>query len=298
MTTMTLPAAGSWRAWVLAARPQTLAAGAVPVAVGTAVAAATGGVHPGGALAALAGALAIQVGTNFANDVFDAEKGADTEARVGPTRAVQAGLLSPAQVRAGMVAAFGAATLAGVYLVTLAGWPIVAIGLASIAGGVLYTGGPKPLGYLGLGDLFVFVFFGVVAVAGTVLVQTGSVSALALAAAVPVGALSTAILVVNNARDAATDVLAGKRTLAVRFGRRFANAEYVSLLALSGAGVAACAWILGHPAPLLALLATPEAVRLARFVVRNDGAALNGALAGTARLLVVVGALLSFGIIP
>lgn len=292
-----LPQAGSARAWVLAARPKTLPAAVVPVAVGTAVAAATGGVHVPAALAALFGALAIQVGTNFANDVFDAEKGADTEARIGPTRAVQAGLLSAGDVRIGMIAAFAAATLAGVYLVAIAGWAVVAIGVASIASGILYTGGPRPLGYAGLGDLFVFVFFGLVAVAGTAFVQTGAVSALAFSAAIPVGAISTAILVVNNARDAATDVLAGKRTLAVRFGRRFANAEYALLLVTAAVGCGACAWLTRSAAPLLPLLLAPEALRLARFVAKNDGAALNRGLAETARLLAGTGLLLGAGIV-
>ena len=292
-----LPRPGSARAWALAARPKTLAAALVPVGVGTAVAAATGGVDAGAAGAALFGALCIQVGTNFANDVFDAEKGADTAARVGPTRAVQAGLISPGGMRAAMAAAFGAATVAGVYLTWLAGWPVVAIGIASIASGILYTGGPRPLGYAGLGDLFVFVFFGIVAVAGTAFVQTGGVSALALAAAVPVGALSTAILVVNNARDAATDVLAGKRTLAVRFGRRFAIAEYAVLLVVAAAGGVACAALLRSPLPLLPLLLAPEGVRLARFVARTEGAGLNRGLAETARLLAGVGLLLSAGIV-
>lgn len=288
-----LPRAGSAGAWVLAARPKTLAAAFVPVAVGTAVAAATGGIHAGAAGAALFGALAIQVGTNFANDVFDAEKGADTAERVGPTRAVQAGLLTAGDVRIGMIAAFAAATLAGVYLTAIAGWPVIAIGVASIASGILYTGGPRPLGYAGLGDLFVFVFFGIVAVAGTAFVQTGGVSALALAAAVPVGALSTAILVVNNARDAATDVVAGKRTLAVRFGRRFANAEYTGLLVLAAAGCVACALLLASALPLLPLVLAPEGIRLARFLFRTEGAALNRGLAETARLLALSGVLLS-----
>lgn len=292
-----LPRAGSAQAWVLAARPKTLAAAFVPVAVGTAVAAATGGVQLSAAAAALFGALCIQVGTNFANDVFDAEKGADTAARVGPTRAVQAGLVSARSMRMGMIAAFGLATLAGIYLTWLAGWPVVAIGVASIASGILYTGGPRPLGYAGLGDVFVFVFFGIVAVAGTAFVQTGGVAALALAAAIPVGALSTAILVVNNARDAATDVLAGKRTLAVRFGRRFAIAEYVALLVIGAAGCAACAVLLRSPLPLLPLLLAPEGVRLARFVARTEGAGLNRGLAETARLLAGTGALLSIGLL-
>ena len=292
-----VPAAGSARAWVLAARPKTLAAAVVPVVVGTAVAVATGGAEAVPALSALLGALAIQVGTNFANDVFDAEKGADTDARVGPTRAVQAGLLSAGQMRAGMAAAFGVAVVAGLHLVAVAGWPIVAVGLASIASGILYTGGPRPLGYLGLGDVFVFVFFGLVAVAGTAFVQTGGVAPLALAAAVPVGALSTAILAVNNVRDAATDVLAGKRTLPVRFGVGFGVGEYAFLLVAAAAGCAACAWLLGSAWPLLPLALAPEGTRLALAVARTRGPTLNRALAETARLLAGTGVLLSAGIL-
>ena len=197
--------------WVGAARLRTLPAAVVPVVVGTACAAATGRVAWGAALAALGGALAIQIGTNFANDVFDAERGADGPDRIGPVRAVSAGLISAGAMNRAMIAAFAVATLLGIYLASVAGWPVVAIGVASILSGIAYTGGPWPLGYHGLGDLFVMVFFGFVAVCGTTYVQLGAVPCLAIAAALPVGALATAILVVNNVRDRATDARAGAR---------------------------------------------------------------------------------------
>ncbi|MBA3457955.1 MAG: 1,4-dihydroxy-2-naphthoate polyprenyltransferase, partial [Deltaproteobacteria bacterium] len=219
--------------WIAAARLRTLPAAVVPVAVGTAVVAATGRVAWCPALAALAGSIAIQIGTNFANDVFDAEKGADGADRVGPLRAVSAGLISAGAMKRAMIIAFIVAAGFGLYLVSVAGWPIVAIGLASIVAGIAYTGGPWPLGYHGLGDVFVLAFFGFVAVCGTAFVQLGEVPCLAWWAAVPVGALATAILVVNNVRDRAGDARAGKRTLAVRFGRRAALAEYALLLAVA-----------------------------------------------------------------
>ncbi|HVO30910.1 MAG TPA: 1,4-dihydroxy-2-naphthoate polyprenyltransferase [bacterium] len=288
---------GSARAWLLAARVKTLPAAAAPVLVGSAVAHASGGFRAAPAFAALAGALLIQIGTNFANDVFDFEKGADTEARVGPVRAAQAGLLTPAAMRAGMVAAFLLATACGVYLTAVAGWPIVVIGLLSIASGIAYTGGPWPLGYHGLGDLFVMVFFGFVAVCGTVFVQSHAVPAMAVASALSVGALSTAILVVNNVRDEETDRVAGKRTLAVRLGRRAGVAEYVTLFLLAAAGAGAVAVLRASPWPLLSLATAPEAVRLVRALVRDRGAALNASLAGTARLLAVFSLLLTLGIV-
>lgn len=283
--------------WIAAARPATLTAAVVPVLVGTACALGVGGFAAGPALAALLGAIFIQIGTNLANDVFDFEKGADTAERLGPLRVTQAGLLSPAQVRAGMWTAFALATVCGAYLASVAGWPIVVLGLASIASGIAYTGGPFPLGYLGLGDVFVMAFFGFVAVCGTVFVQTGSVPPIAVLASIPVGALASAILVVNNLRDRTTDAKVGKKTLAVRFGRRFAIGEYALLLAaayaapiaLFVAGLAS-AWV------LLPLLTVPvAAVRLAR-VGRDDGRALNPQLAGTAKLLLGHGVLFAAGL--
>ncbi len=297
MTTEALPRRASFGAFLLASRPKTLTAAVVPVAVGTACAHAAGGSRVLPALAALFGAIAIQIGTNFANDVFDFEKGADDASRVGPTRAVAAGLLTPAQMRLAMVVAFGAATLAGIYLVAVGGLPILVIGVLSIASGVAYTGGPFPLGYHGLGDVFVMIFFGFVAVIGTTWVQLQSLTALSIWASVPVGALATAILVVNNLRDRHTDAVAGKRTLAVRFGRRFAVVEYAGLLALSYAtpiflfATDVAAW------PVLApLLTLPLALVYLRRVAALSGADLNPLLGGTAKLLLLYGLLFTVGL--
>jgi 1,4-dihydroxy-2-naphthoate octaprenyltransferase len=283
--------------WVGAARLRTLPAAVVPVVVGTACAAAAGRVAWGPALAALAGALAIQIGTNFANDVFDAERGADGPDRVGPVRAVSAGLISAGAMKRAMIAAFGVATALGVYLVAVAGWPVVAIGVASIVSGIAYTGGPWPLGYHGLGDVFVMVFFGFVAVCGTAYVQLGAVPGLAFAAAVPVGALATAILVVNNIRDRATDARAGKRTLAVRFGRGAALVEYAALLATAYAVPLGLA-LAGRPWAALPLASAPLAiVRLRAVIAASDGPAFNRCLAATAQLLLLHGALFAVGLV-
>ena len=288
------------RIWVMACRPATLTAAIVPVMVGAAVAyrtAGASGVRVGALLAALLGAMFIQIGTNLANDVFDAEKGADTAERLGPTRVTQAGLLTAREVRAGMVVAFGLATLAGVYLVASAGWPIVAIGVASIASGIAYTGGPYPLGYNGLGDVFVFVFFGLVAVCGTAFVGLGSIPTLAWAAAVPVGALATAVLVVNNVRDRATDVVAGKRTLVVRLGRRFGTLEYAALWLVAWAVPLALAAAFSKPAMLLPLATAPFGARLIRTVATTEGRPLNATLAATAKMLLAYGALLTASLV-
>jgi 1,4-dihydroxy-2-naphthoate octaprenyltransferase len=290
-------APGSFRAWVMATRPPTLLAAVVPVAVGTAVAVAEGSFRAGPALAALGGALLLQIGANFANDVFDFEKGADTSARLGPVRAVQAGLLRAESVRRGMLLVFSLAILVGIYLTRVAGPSIVVIGIASIVAAIAYTGGPYPLGYHGLGELFVMIFFGFVAVAGTAFVQVGRVPELAYLAAVPVGALASAILVVNNLRDIATDAPAGKRTLAVRFGERAAVAEY-ALFVTSAYVVPIALFFTGVSGPLVLLpLATlPLAVALVRGVARERGRALNPLLGRTARLLFFTGALLAAGI--
>jgi len=280
--------------WISAARLRTLPAAIVPVIVGTAVARACGGIAWGPALAALAGAIAIQIGTNFANDVFDAEKGADTADRIGPLRAVSAGLISAAAMKRAMIGAFAVASAFGLYLVASAGWPIAAIGIASIISGIAYTGGPWPLGYHGLGDVFVMVFFGFVAVCGTVYVQLHAVPALALWAAVPVGALATAILVVNNLRDRATDARAGKRTLAVRLGRRAVLVEYALLLAAAYAVPLALA--IGHPWRALPVITTPLAVvRLRQLAAASDGPTFNRLLAATGQLLLLHGLLFAAG---
>lgn len=287
---------GSLRAWVLAARPATLTAAIVPVLVGTAVAHHLGEVRKGPALAALLGSMLLQITSNLANDVFDHEKGADTEERLGPTRAVQAGLLSGRAVRTGMMVTIALAVAVGLYLTAMAGWPIVVIGIASIIAGLAYTGGPYPLGYHGLGDVFVMLFFGFVAVCGTVFVETGNVPALAVLAAIPVGSIATCILVVNNLRDRHTDVKAGKRTLAVRFGRGGALAEYAILMFAAYAIPVAMAAIHGSAALLLPLLSLPVAALLFRRVASTEGRALNPLLASTAKLLLIYGALFAAGL--
>jgi len=283
--------------WWLAARPATLTAALAPLAVGGALAWRD---HVGEFvpwLAALAGALLIQLGTNFANDVFDYEKGADTAARKGPLRVTQAGLVAPAAVKRAMILTFGLAVLCGSYLVWRCGMPVVYIGLASVAAGVLYTGGPWPLGYLGLGDVFVFAFFGVVAVVGTYFVQAGAYTVDAVLWSLPVGASCTAILVVNNLRDAETDVLVGKRTLAVRWGATAVRLEYL-LLAVLAVGVPLCLAVRDRAWPLaLPVLAVPLIARSAQTVWRHsDGPTLNGALGNTARWHLLVGLLAAIGL--
>ncbi|MDP6979753.1 MAG: 1,4-dihydroxy-2-naphthoate polyprenyltransferase [Myxococcota bacterium] len=285
------------RAWLLAARPRTLAVAIGPIAVGTSVAASDGAARFWPAFAALLGAVLLQLGSNFANDVYDFEKGADTDDRVGPPRATQLGLLSPAQMRQGMWCVFGAAVLVGFYLVAVGGWPIVAIGVASIVAAITYTGGPWPFGYHGLGDVMVFLFFGVVAVVGTFYVQTLDASGAVFLASLPVGALSTATLVVNNVRDRETDIVAGKNTLAVRLGARGGRFEYVALVAFAY-------WML----PVfhlvcersffiyLPLLTLPRACGLLDRVFRNeDAATLNEALGATAQLGLFYSLLLALG---
>ena len=288
---------GSKRAWLLACRPATLTAVATPVAVGTACCVAENSFALWPALAALFGAMFLQIGSNFANDVFDYEKGADTEARLGPTRAVQSGLLQPSAVRRGMVVVFGLASVFGAYLTWVAGPAVIAIGIASIVCAIAYTGGPYPLGYHGLGDVFVMIFFGFVAVCGTALVQAGSVPALAWYCAVPVGALATNILVVNNVRDQATDVLAGKRTRPVRFGRRAGIAEYGLMLALAyGTPLMLFVRDQAPVSVLLPWVTLPGALILWRRVATQRGEALNPTLVLTAKLLFGFGLCFAVGI--
>ncbi|MDE0180125.1 MAG: 1,4-dihydroxy-2-naphthoate polyprenyltransferase [Caldilineaceae bacterium] len=285
-------------AWLLAVRPKTLPAAISPVLVGTAMAWAEGYFSLFPALAAAAGALLLQIFSNFANDYFDFAKGADTSERLGPTRVMAAGLLSPRAMRRGMVLVVALAVLDGVYLVLVGGWPILAVGLASLVAAVLYTGGPFPYGYHGLGDLFVFVFFGLVAVAGTFFVQAGTLAVEVLIVAAAVGALVTAILVVNNLRDIATDARAGKRTLAVLIGARNTRLQYVVLLVLAYAAPFVL-W-LGFErgaAILLPLLSLPLAVIRARSLYRATGTALNALLAATAQLSLIYSLLLSLALL-
>jgi 1,4-dihydroxy-2-naphthoate octaprenyltransferase len=287
------------RIWLMAARPRTLPAAVAPVLVGTALAATDGTFKPVTFLAALVGALFIQVGTNLSNDYSDARRGADTEDRLGPVRVTAGGLVPPRQVLIATYVAFAVAVLAGVYLIATAGWELLLVGAASILAGVLYTGGPRPYGYEGLGEIFVFLFFGVVAVAGSYFAQTEALAWEALVLAVPVGLLASAILVVNNVRDLETDRRAGKRTLAVRLGRERARTLFVAMIA--GAFLTApLPWLLDSLSPwlLLSWLAIPLAVPVVRLVrTRTDGPALNGALAGTGQLQLAFCVLLSAGLL-
>jgi 1,4-dihydroxy-2-naphthoate octaprenyltransferase len=284
---------------VLAAiRPRTLTAAFAPVAVATAYAAANGVARYGLAFACLVSALLIQIGTNLANDYYDFKKGADTHERVGPQRVTQAGLVAPETVKAWAFATFGAAALLGVWLSYLGGVPILLVGIFSILSGWAYTGGPYPLGYHGLGDLFVMVFFGFVATLGTYWLQAAAVPWPLWALSVPVGALATAILVVNNLRDRHTDAKAGKRTLAVRLGRGAGQAEYVALLVCTFATpVALVLFHAARPWALLSLLSLPLAAPPLKLVFGAEGAALGPALGGTARLQLVFAALLSLGLL-
>lgn len=286
------------RAWVLAARPRTLPAAAVPVLVGTAVASHSTAIAPLVFGATLAAALLIQIGTNFANDYSDFVSGADSAQRLGPTRVTQGGLITPRAVKRATYAAFGIALLFGLYLARVGGWPIVLIGSVSIICGFLYTGGPWPFGYHGLGDLFVFVFFGVVAVTGTTYLQTGTWERLALYVAIPIGLLSSSILVVNNLRDLATDRAAGKRTLAVRIGERATRRQYALLLALAygiPVALAATEWSDWY---LLPWLSAPVAVALTRRVLgAASGRDLNAVLERTGQLLLLFGLLFAVGLV-
>src|SRR5450631_2559243 len=285
--------------WLMAARPRTLPAAVAPVLVGTALAGYENVFHPLRFLAALLGAVFIQVGTNLSNDYSDARRGADTEDRLGPVRVTAGGLVPPKQVLLATYVTFGLAVACGVYLVAVAGPELLAVGAASILAGVLYTGGPRPYGYEGLGELFVFLFFGIVAVAGSYFVQVQSLPWQAFVCAVPVGLLASAILVVNNVRDLETDRRAGKRTLAVRIGRERTRVLYAAMLVLAFL-TAPLPWPLGSMSAwlLLSWAAIPLAIGVARVVrTRMDGPSLNGALARTGALQLIFCLLFSAGIL-
>src|SRR3954470_18409850 len=285
----------------MAARPRTLPAAIAPVLVGTAAAIEEAGELPrvGAFIAALIGSIFIQIGTNLANDYSDAKRGADTVDRLGPVRVTAAGLVAPRSVLIATWLAFGIAVVAGIYLATVAGWLIIAVGAASIAAGVLYTGGPRPYGYAGLGELFVFLFFGLVAVNGSYYVQLERLDWLPFGLSIAVGCLATGILVVNNVRDVETDRRAGKRTLAVRLGRQGARRLYVALLVSAYAALLAIVTSRGGPWwALLGVLSVPMTMRPARLVSsRTDGPSLNGALAATGALLGVFSLLVSAGLL-
>ncbi len=287
------------RIWVMAARVRTLPASVAPVLVGTSLALGAGTFHALAFLAALLGAVFIQVGTNLSNDYSDARRGADSEDRLGPVRVTAGGLVPPGQVLLATYATFGLAVACGAYLVAVAGPELLAVGAASILAGVLYTGGPRPYGYEGLGELFVFLFFGVVAVAGSYFVQVQELPWQAFACAVPVGLLASAILVVNNVRDLETDRRAGKRTLAVRLGRARTRTLYVAMLSCAFLA-APLPWLLGSMTAwlLLSWLTIPLAIGVARVVrARTDGPSLNAALARTGAMQLLFCLLYAAGIL-
>jgi 1,4-dihydroxy-2-naphthoate octaprenyltransferase len=283
----------------MAARPRTLPASVAPVLVGTSLGAADGDFRPLAFAAALLGAVLIQVGTNLSNDYSDARRGADTEDRLGPVRVTAGGLVPPRQVLVATWVSFGAAVAVGMYLVAVAGWELLLVGAASILAGVLYTGGPRPYGYEGLGELFVFLFFGIVAVTGSYFVQDERLTWEAFALAVPVGLLAASILMVNNIRDLETDRRAGKRTLAVRLGPRRARELYAATV-FGAFAISPATWLAGSLSAwvLLALLALPFAVPIVREVAdRTDGPSLNEALARTGMLQLTFCVLLSAGVL-
>lgn len=293
-----VPRLSKWQIWWLAARPRTLPASVAGVVMGTALAWNEGHLHLPSALLALLGAIFLQVGSNLANDVYDFERGADTVERLGPLRVTRAGLLTPQQVKRGMWITFFLAALAGIYLILRAGWPIALVGVTAILAAIGYTGGPFPLGYYGLGDVFVFLYFGLASVVGSYYVQTLALSPLAWWMAVPVGALTTAILVVNNLRDRPQDQATGKRTLAVYLGETGTRWEYTLLVAgaflllpfLIGRGFLPLSAIL----PWLAL---PQAIRLIRQVWKEQGRALNLTLAGTGQMALMYSVLFWLGLV-
>jgi 1,4-dihydroxy-2-naphthoate octaprenyltransferase len=288
----------AFAAWLLAARPKTLPAAAATALAGSAVAYAQGAFRLGPALAALLTALLLQIGANLANDVYDYYRGADQGERLGPTRVTQAGLLTPRQVLAGMWLVFALAALLGVYLIAQAGWPALLIGALAILSAIAYTGGPFPLAYNALGDVFVFLFFGLASVCGTYYVQARTLTPAALWAAVPMGLLTVNILVVNNLRDIAADARVGKKTLAVLWGARGARREF--LCCLAGAYLALpLMWLAGAADGwvMLAWLSLPAAASLNRAVWRQEGRALNRVLAQAGRLELLFGLLFSLGLI-
>jgi 1,4-dihydroxy-2-naphthoate octaprenyltransferase len=288
------------RIWIMAARPRTLPAAIAPVLVGTAAAVQrVDDLRVGGFLAALAGSIFIQIGTNLANDYSDAKRGADTVDRLGPVRVTSSGLVAPRRVLFATWVAFAAAIACGIYLTVLAGPVILAIGLLSILAGVLYTGGPRPYGYEGLGEVFVFLFFGLVAVNGSYYVQVEELAFLPAGLSIAIGFLSAAILVVNNVRDIETDRRAGKRTLAVRIGRERSRRLYVALIA--GAYLALLLTLASDGGPWWALLGFASVPLIGRpmraVLTRTDGPSLNAALAATGALLGLFSLTVSAGLV-
>ena len=288
----------NWNAWMLAIRPRTLPAAAAGVVIGSALAWWDGFFRLDAALACLLTALLLQIGSNLANDVFDFERGTDTPERLGPVRVTQAGLLTPSQVKVGMVVVFALAALFGLYLAWLGGWPIILIGLAAILSAIAYTGGPFPLAYYGLGDVFVFIFFGLASVAGTYYVQAGFVSAAAWWMTIPPGLIITAILVINNLRDLENDRKAGKHTLAVLLGEQGTKIQYLICMIAAylilplAASLGVIPWL-----SLLTWSSLPVAIRTTRVVLTQRGRPLNAALAGTGQTALLFSILFWIGLL-
>ena len=283
--------------WVLASRLKTLTAAISPVLVGVSLAIHDGKFQPFIAFMTLLAAVLIQIGANFANDVYDFLNGSDREDRLGPTRATQSGLISPEDMKKGMWLVFALAICVGFYLASIGGWPIVWIGLASIASAIAYTGGPYPLGYHGWGDVFVFVFFGIIAVPGTYYLQSGFVSYDSILFGIPLGALSTAILIVNNLRDADTDIKSGKRTLAVRFGKTFVKIEYIIMMMVAFAIPIYILQFWDELSLYIILFLLPISIRLIQSLYNETGISLNPVLVNTAQFLFHFSILLSIGLI-
>ncbi len=288
----------NWHAWGLAVRPRTLPAAAAGVVMGGALVWRDGYFRLDAMLVCLFAALLLQIGSNLANDVFDFERGTDTPERLGPTRVTQAGLLTSAQVKFGMVVVFGLAALLGLYLAWLGGWPIIIIGVAAIISAIAYTGGPFPLGYYGLGDIFVFIFFGLASVAGTYYVQAGFVSTAAWWMTISPGLIITAILVVNNLRDLENDRKAGKHTLAVMMGERATKTQFLICILAAYLALPLAAWLGVVPwTSLLAWLSIPIAMRAARVVFTQKGRPLNAALASTGQAALMFSLLFWVGLL-
>ncbi len=285
-------------AWILAIRPRTLPASISPVIVGSAAALSDNRFAALPALAALCGAILLQVGVNLANDYFDHQRGIDTAERLGPLRVTQSGLIPPARVKQAMIATLAAAAMVGTFLALFAGWPVVIIGMVSILAALAYSGGPYPMASRGLGDISVFIFFGPVAVCGTYYVQSLTVTSRVLWLSLPIGLLITAIMVVNNLRDIPTDAKTGKKTLAVILGARQTRLEYV-ILVVTGYCVPVVLYLSSDLTGwiLLPLLSVPLAVPIMQSVRIAEGASLNRALARTAALALVYSLLFSAGLV-
>lgn len=286
-----------YQAWLLASRPKTLPAAVSPVIIGSAVAFAENGFRFLPALAAFLGALLLQIGANLANDVFDFEKGADQHDRLGPLRVTQAGLLSPKEVKTGMWIVFGLAAICGIYMTLVSGWFILLIGLLAILAAIAYTGGPFPYGYKGLGEIFVFIFFGFAAVCGTFYAQTNTISQLAVLSSIPVGLLIVAILIVNNVRDYESDKAANKKTLAVRFGLQWARQEFISVVIMAFVFVVLFTISdLVSPWILLTWLSLPLVFTITSSILNQRGRILNKTLAATGQLTLTFSLLYTVGL--